>query len=140
MNDTLTPDSLKSANKVFGQHSEIIGASKLWMWLAIIELIVICYLLFIHKKRIPKQNSKTKFKNESLSDDIDFANIINSSFNSIQLYNEVKVKCHPDRFTTDENKNKIAESIFQEITKNKTNYNKLIELKEEAKRTLNINF
>jgi hypothetical protein len=52
----------------------------------------------------------------------------------------LKVKCHPDRFATDAEKNVIAENIFQEITKNKTNVKRLIELKEEAKQKLNINF
>lgn len=81
-----------------------------------------------------------KFKKDSLKENIDFDNILKSSFNSIELYNELKVKCHPDRFAPDEAKSMVADSIFQEITKNKTNYKKLIELKEEAKQKLNINF
>ena len=58
----------------------------------------------------------------------------------IQLYDELKVKCHPDRFPTDKEKNTIAENIFQEISKNKNNVKRLLELKEEASQKLNINF
>jgi len=75
-----------------------------------------------------------------LIQEVDFDNIIISSFNSTALYNELKVKCHPDRFATDEEKTIIAENIFQEISKNKTNMKKLLELKEEAKMKLNVNF
>ena len=40
----------------------------------------------------------------------------------------------------DKEKNLIAESIFQQITKNKTDVKRLLELKEEAIQKLNINF
>ena len=87
-----------------------------------------------------KVTAKQQFKSESLKQDIDFNNIINSSFNSIKLYDELKVKCHPDRFPTDKEKNMLAENLFQEISKNKTNVKRLLELKEEAIQKLNINF
>jgi len=74
-----------------------------------------------------------------LDNSIDFDNIINSSFNSNEVYNELKVKCHPDRFPNDDVKNTIAENLFQEITKNKNNIKRLLELKEKAKQELNIN-
>lgn len=109
-----------------------------WMWIAILELVIITILLlFLARRR--KESGKTKFKTESLRQNIDFDNIINSSFHSIKLYDELKVRCHPDRFSTDREKNAIAELIFQEITKNKTNVKRLLELKEEAKQRLNIN-
>lgn len=140
INDTMLQDSLEISKNVLSKGAEIVNANKVWMWLAIFELIIIFYLLFITKKKFHKQNTKMKFKKDSMKESIDFGNIINSSFNSNQLYNELKVKCHPDRFSTDENKNKIADALFQEITKNKTNCKRLIELKEEAKLKLNVNF
>lgn len=79
-------------------------------------------------------------KEKSLKEDVDFRNIITSSFHTQPLYNELKVKCHPDRFPNDEIKKKIANALFQEISKNKTNYKKLVELKERAKQELYINF
>jgi hypothetical protein len=98
-------------------------------------------MFFVFKNIFKRQETaKTKFKSDSLKQNIDFDNIINSSFNSIQLYDQLKVKCHPDRFPTDKEKNAIADSLFQEVTRNRTNVKRLIELKEEAKQKLNINF
>jgi hypothetical protein len=139
MNDTLLQDSLKLLNHTLANRSGSQNTINLWMWLSIIEFAFIIFLLLRSKsKRV--ETAKVKFKNESLKENIDFDNIINSSFNSTQLYDELKVKCHPDRFPNDEGKNTIAQLIFQEITKNKTNIKRILELKEEAKQKLNINF
>ncbi|MFZ4741902.1 MAG: hypothetical protein ACOYLE_12135 [Bacteroidales bacterium] len=140
MIDSLIHDTIIATNKIIGQATEKNSLTNIWMWLSIIELIIIFYLFLKKKKRIIKPTAHANFKSESLSKEIDFNNIINSSFNSSQLYDILKVKCHPDRFPTDLVKNKIADSIFQEISMNKTNYKKLLELKEEAILKLNINF
>lgn len=139
MSDTLIQDSLKVANQVIGKSSENPHLTNWWMWIAIAEFLIIAFILFKEKLR-SKETAQQKFKKEALKQDVDFNNIINSSFNSVALYDELKVKCHPDRFATDAVKNAIAENIFQEITKNKTNVKRLLELKEEAKQKLNINF
>lgn len=39
--------------------------------------------------------------------------------------------CHPDKFVNT-SKEKIAEEIFQEISKNKRNYEELVMLKDSA--------
>ncbi len=80
------------------------------MWLAIAEFGVLTYLLIRNKikNKTITISVKQKFKNESLKQDIDFDNIINSSFNSIELYDKLKVKCHPDRFPNDDEKKYIA--------------------------------
>lgn len=67
---------------------------------------------------------------------IDFYNTVNSAFNSDELYNELIRKYHPDRFVNDDSKVNIANKIFQEITKNKLNIQKLEELKKEAEQKL----
>ena len=139
MNDTLVQDSIKVAGKAISKVTEANDNTNLWMWLAIVELGIIAYLILKEKLK-SKVTAKQQFKSESLKQDIDFNNIINSSFNSIKLYDELKVKCHPDRFPTDKEKNIIAENLFQEISKNKTNVKRLLELKEEAIQKLNINF
>lgn len=139
MNDTLIQDSIKVAEKAITKTTETGESINWWMWLAIAEFGIIAFL-FLKEKLKPKDTARQRFKNESLKQDIDFNNIINSSFNSIQLYDELKVKCHPDQFPTDKEKNSIAENIFQEITKNKNNVKRLLELKEEAIQKLNINF
>lgn len=139
MNDAIIKDSINIAGKAITNASEIIESTNWWMWLAIAEFGIITFL-HLKKNLFNKNNAKQRFKNESLKQDIDFNNIINSSFHSIKLYNELKVKCHPDRFPADKEKNSIAEKIFQEITKNKNNFKRLLELKEEAAQKLNINF
>jgi len=133
-------DSLKIAEKTIKENKiEPSENINWWFWIAIAQFVVIVLLIFASKfKR--KQSLKQKVKKESLGDTIDFDNIINSSFNSNKVYDELKVKCHPDRFPNDEEKNKIAEYIFQEISKNKNNIKRLLELKEKAKQELNINF
>lgn len=138
MNDTVIQDSIKVAGQAITKVTETSEPTNWWMWLAIAELGIIAFLILKEKVK-PKDTARQRFKNESLNQDIDFNNIINSSFNSIKLYDELKVLCHPDRFPTNKEKNSIAEKIFQEITKNKNNVKRLLELKEEAKQKLNIN-
>jgi len=137
MNDTLIQSSIKVAKNAITTETEV--QTNWWMWLAIAEFGILAFLILKKQFKL-KDTDKQRFKNESLKDDIDFGNIINSSFNSIQLYDELKVKCHPDRFPTDIEKNLIAEKIFQEISKNKNNVKRLLDLKEEAIQKLNINF
>jgi len=141
MNDTIIKDSLKVVSEIITKSiaSESNEHINWWLWIAIIEFVFIMFLV-IKQKIKPVDKIKQKFKKESLDQEIDFNNIINSSFNSKQLYDELKVKCHPDLFPTDKEKNLIAENLFQEITKNQNNAKRLIELKEEAKEKLNINF
>ena len=139
MNDTLIQDSINVANKAISKISESDETTNIWMWIALAELVIIAYLI-LREKFKSKVSSKQQFKSESLKQEVDFNNIINSSFNSEKLYDELKVKCHPDRFPMDNEKNLIAENIFQQITKNKTNVKRLLELKEEAIQKLNINF
>tara|TARA_B110000977_G_scaffold19135_1_gene23075 strand:+ start:1537 stop:1956 length:420 start_codon:yes stop_codon:yes gene_type:complete len=139
MNDTLIQDSLKAAEIIVAKTTENNDSSNLWMWVAIVEFLIIIGLILANRfKRKP--NAKQQFKNESLAQEVDFNNIINSSFHSNELYDILKVKCHPDRFPTDPELNEIAEKLFQEITKSKTNVKRLQELKVEAQQKLNINF
>jgi hypothetical protein len=139
MTDQLSSDSSHTTVQTPSIPSTNNGNTNIWMWIAAAELLIILILL---NKRFKKNSisAKKKFKNESLEQDVDFNNIINSSFNSTQLYNQIKTKCHPDRFATDLEKNAIAERIFREITKNKNNVKRLLELKEEAETMLNIKF
>lgn len=111
-----------------------------WMWLAIAEFVVIFLLIFFRKKDSPGDTTKQHFKKECMEQEVDFNNIIKSSFHAANLYDQLKVKCHPDRFPTDPEKNRIAENLFQEITKNKHNVERLLELKEKAQQELDINF
>jgi hypothetical protein len=110
-----------------------------WFWVSIAEFLVIVFLIF--RTIFNKKNTfKQKMKKKSLEQDIDFDNIINSSFSSDKLYDKLKVKCHPDRFPDNPEKNNNADKLFQQITENRNNVKKLLELKDEAIKKLNINF
>lgn len=140
MNSNILQDSLKVVEQATKENNiEPIESINWWFWIAMVQFIIIVFLIIkLSSKR--NQSLKQKLKKESLDNSIDFDNIINSSFNSNEVYNELKVKCHPDRFPNDDVKNTIAENLFQEITKNQNNVKRLIELKEEAKQKLNIKF
>lgn len=139
MNDTLFQDSLKVADKAISNSSVKDDSTNIWMWIAIGEFALILGLLFVLK--LKRQTSvKQRFKEEALNQDVDFNNIMKSSFHSTELYDILKVKCHPDRFPNNPELKKIADKLFQEITKNKANYKRLEELKIEAQQKLNVNF
>ena len=113
--------------------------SDVWFYIAMVEFVIIFFLLLFAFRRGTTRVEKQKLR-ESIKSDVDFQNIINSSFHATEICNELKVKCHPDRFIGDVEKNATANRIFQEVTKNKMNYKRLQELKKEAEESLGINF
>ena len=133
---TILQDSLNTI--ITEQISGAANTVNIWMWIAFAELILIIFLLATTMKKNKNTSDNKKLKKDALSGEIDFGNILKSSFHAQQLYDELKIMCHPDRFPNDEEKNKVANQIFQEISKNRHNYNKLLELKEQAKQQLNI--
>jgi hypothetical protein len=114
----------------------------IWFWITIIELVIILILVYKLKSKtnIPEL-SDLEAKNiiKSKTKNIDMDNLMNSIHNSRTLYKELSKKCHPDRFINDP-KQKNAEEIFQEITKNERNFEKLNLLKSRAIIELNITF
>lgn len=110
-----------------------------WMLVAAIEFALILILLFIPKKsRRIDYGEKEKIKKESLSESVDFMNIVNSSFNASVLYDDLKKKCHPDRFVGNKEKMETATYLSLEIAKNKNNIKRLTELQAEAIEKLGI--
>jgi hypothetical protein len=114
--------------------------SSIWFWLALIQFIIIVILL----KKITKSSKglafhdaqkKEVFKAKNASVDMD--NVMSSINGSRDLYKQLSRSCHPDKFVNTPMQEK-AENIFQEISKNKRNYNALLELKERAVNELNI--
>ena len=90
--------------------------------------------------RKPKDNRLSDIKKQVLEEgEIDFANLVNSSFNAEGLYKELLVKCHPDRFAPNSEMMAIANELSSKITKNKHDIKQLKALKEEARNKLNIN-
>ncbi len=113
----------------------------LWMYIAIAELIlilVLCLRIFATRRRKPE---KDEIKNKILKEgDIDFGNVINSSFKAKGLYDMLKKRCHPDLFPTDGALNAKATELFALLVKNKHDYAALCKLKERAEKELGIHF
>lgn len=92
---------------------------------------------FFNKKqnRLLLDDIKNDNKNE-----VDMNNIISSMFHAEDLYNSLKVRCHPDKFIHDPELEQKANLLFQDITENRRNFKKLNELKKIAENELNIKF
>lgn len=112
------------------------GGPDLWMIIALVEAAVIVWLLLRNKQT----ESKTKrIKRQVMNEgDVDFGNIIDSSFHSETLYKQLITKCHPDRFAPDQQKMDQANELSTLITKNRHDKKRLEELKQTAEQTLNI--
>lgn len=143
MNEQIVNDTLRTIEQISTENVQNMDSINWWFWISITEFILLLILLFrsknrrqTHKERVDKWMT---LKKEALKDNVDFDNIINSSFHAAELYDRLKVKCHPDRFPLDKTKNRIAENLFQEIEKNKNNINRLKELQQEASDKLGVN-
>lgn len=140
MNYTLL-QILTDSTKVITTSKSNSGTSEnYWMWIALFELGIISFLTYklLKKRRTTFDNVGFDILNKAKDSNVDMDNLMNSINKSRTLYKQLSSKCHPDRFPSDEQKRKIADTIFQEITKNQRNYNKLLELKEKAEEQLNI--
>ena len=112
-------------------------------WIAFAEFIIIIGLLsYIRNRRLNStidfQTKKQKIKDLQRTP-IDMNNIMDNITHSKALYKILISKCHPDRFT-DESLKLKADQLFQEISLNKSNYSKLLELQKEATIKLHIQF
>lgn len=70
-------------------------------------------------KRIISLLKKQHHGGQCASSEMD--NVVSSMFLCEPLYDQLKKKCHPDRFV-EENKKMIAEDIFKRLQKAKHNY------------------
>jgi hypothetical protein len=138
-------DSLKVISDSLNVVAQQAGTpeSNRWIWLVIVSVFVILLLIIIvlvHRrtKTKPVDNLDMLKQQAKEQGNVDFSNVINSAFNSKQLYDKLKVKCHPDRFPLNPEKNAIANDIFQRIKKNEYNVEELEKLKDEAIERLGI--
>ena len=130
MNDTI--------HQLTGQMQQTSSTGiNIWLIVAIVEFAVIVYLL-LTKLNI-SNSKKAQIKNEVMQEgSIDFSNVLNNAFNSKEIYDDLKKKCHPDRFVDDAEREAIANELFQRITQNQHNIDKLRKLREEAVQKLGI--
>ena len=106
-----------------------------WFYISVLEFIIIVVLLI---KKVCVSQSKQTQKREILSENnVDYDNIIQSSFKSQSLYDILKKKCHPDRFL-DSEQNMIATELFAKIVENKYNYQALLSIKEDMENKLKL--
>ena len=138
-------DSLKVISDSLNVVAQQAGTSESnrWIWLVIVSVFVILLLIIIvlvHRRTKTKLVDNLDMLKQQAKEqgNVDFSNVINSAFNSKQLYDKLKVKCHPDRFPLDDEKNAIANDIFQRIKQNEHNVEELKKLKEEAIKKLDI--
>ena len=130
-------DTLQAMVDSLEQTAQSTTSINVWMIVSIVELVIIVMLLMLRK---PKDNRLSDIKKQVLEEgEIDFANLVNSSFNAEGLYKELLVKCHPDRFAANSEMMAIANELSAKITKNKHDIKQLKALKEEARNKLNIN-
>ena len=90
------------------------------------------------KKR--ENHKDDSFKEKIMScrnQEISMDAVMNNLFLSKRLYDLLKVKCHPDRFIEPTQK-EIATGIYQNITKYKTDYQQLLNIKEQVKEQVNL--
>ena len=130
MNDTI--------QQLTGQMQQTSSTGiNIWLIVAIVEFAVIVYLL-LTKLNI-SNSKKAQIKNEVMQEgSIDFRNVFNNAFNSKEIYDDLKKKCHPDRFVDDAEREAIANDLFQRITQNQHNIDNLRKLREEAVQKLGI--
>jgi hypothetical protein len=132
---------LKTSKKII-ENKTLIDFHSIWFWFSMVELLLIVYLIYrIKSKKVVSELTDLEIQNikSSKNTSIDMNDLMNNIHNSRNLYKELSRKCHPDRFIGDP-KHQIAEEIFQEISENERNYEKLNQLKTRAINELNINF
>ena len=98
----------------------------IWLWIAVIELLIIVFLLwrlFKVKQKFKEPDLLKEKLRQAKGSNVDMNNLMNSINGSKDLYKELSRKCHPDRFVNSE-KQIIAEEIFQEISNNKRDKSK----------------
>ncbi len=136
--DTIVSDTIEAAVQ---NTATIATTHNVWMWVALVEFVILLILCICLLQAKRKPTERDEIKARVLKEgDIDFDNIINSSFKAKALYDELKGVCHPDKFAKDGELNAKATEIFALLVKNKYDYAALCELKERAERELNVKF
>jgi len=85
---------------------------------------------FFRKWKDPENDALIeKIKEEQIDMQNIFSNISNRTKIEV-LYKELCKLCHPDKFEKDLEKQRLAKEIFDRVQSSKTDYNRLLELKE----------
>jgi sensor domain CHASE-containing protein len=115
----------------------------IWFWLAVTEFVIIIILVFRHRRKNEESTHLSEVSKERLREirrkTVDMDSLMKSINGSRDLYKELSRSCHPDRFVNTD-QHEIAEALFQDVSKYKRDYTRLLALKERASIELNINF
>ena len=130
---------LNDSSKIIIANSKSGSPKNYWLWIAVGEFCMILFLLAKHfrKKKEFIDPEITEILKTAKNTDMNMDNLMDNINKSRGLYKRLSTKCHPDRFTNTEISDK-ANEIFQEITKSKRDYKRLLELKTIAETELNI--
>ncbi len=132
--DSLVIDSVKNVM----QSKSTNGTDVTWIYYTVALVMTIAIVLgIIAYFRSDRYKMKKKLKDKNTS--VDFDGVMRSAFMAKDLYDQLKGKCHPDKFATEPEKMKVATEIFALLVKNKHNYDELCKLKDRAIKELNIN-
>jgi hypothetical protein len=106
-----------------------------WQGLALFEFLLIVFLLVKHRKK--RENTLEKNFKKFKKNEVDMDALMKDMHHSKDLYKELSRKYHPDRFVGSILESE-SEELFKLIQENKTNFNKLEEIKIQAINTLKI--
>lgn len=123
-------------------ESKVSLMNSVFFWVAILEFMIIILLVVrfkLKRNKLDFSDLERDTVKSAKSKKIDMDNLMNSINGSRSLYKELSRKCHPDRFMNDP-KQKIAEEIFQEISRHERNFEKLNLIKTRAINELNVTF
>ena len=110
----------------------------IWFWLFLLQCIVIVILVFLLVEQKINARLAVYERNrmqEYGKKEVDLVNVMKSINSSKELYKELSLKCHPDRYAGDP-RQAIARELFRDISANKRNYQKLREIQEVANKKL----
>lgn len=121
------------SDTVFSKSNPVLSTGNdnvvLWKYVASVELCIILILIFMLLRK-----QKTKMNKELLNvkhTEINTDNLMSDIFESKKLYDLLIRRCHPDRFADEQTKEYMTLQS-QRITENRSNYKKLLIIKEDV--------
>jgi hypothetical protein len=132
-----------STDSIVADSINVVSNSYNFSWGIIFFILIVIIGLYIFQlyqkmttiyqidKKIIEDNNENN--NESWGS---VFNSINEQPEAKNKYDELKTKCHPDRFPKDNKKNRIATKLFAELSEHKLDLTKLKELEHRINREL----
>lgn len=110
-----------------------------WVWWVVVGVAFALLLVMVfagHRRDVEQARLRDKLRSQP----VDFDHVMDNAFHSKELYDQLKTRCHPDRFVGDPLLVEKATRIFASLVKNKYNRQELLKLKEQAEKELNVKF